>query len=67
MKNFKQRLGHVTDVQGLHICGYREDVVLYQDNRNGIGKQRKARLYTNGKGIYFSFDNQRVYVERVGC
>lgn len=65
MTNFKNKLGYVTDVQGVHICGYMGNIVLYQDNRNGIGRQRKAKLNTSSKGIYFSLNGKRIYVERV--
>jgi hypothetical protein len=63
--NFRNRLGYVTDVQGLHICGYLGQVVLYQDNRNGVGKQRGTKLHKSSKGTYFNFEGKRVYVERV--
>lgn len=65
MTNFKNKLGYVTEVSGLHICGYMGGVVLYQDNREGTGKQRGAKLHTSSKGTYFNFDGKRVYVERV--
>jgi hypothetical protein len=63
--NFKNRLGYVTDVQGLHICGYIGQVVFYQDNSNGTGKKRGTKLHTNSKGTYFNFKGKRVFVDRV--
>ena len=66
IKNFKNHLGYVTDVQGLHICGYIGQVVLYQDNRKRdegiVGKQRGQKLKTNSKGVYMNFDGKRVYL-----
>lgn len=62
--NFRNQLGYVTGVQGLHICGYTKDSVLFQDNRYTTGNQRKAKLYTNKSGTYFMFCGKRVYLER---
>lgn len=64
MSNFKNHLGYVTEVSGLHICGYIGQVVLYQDNREGTGTQRGTKLYTTSKGTYFNFDGKRVYVDK---
>ena len=63
--SFRNRLGYVTDVYGIHICGYVGQNVLYQDNRDSTGEQRKAMLYGSSKGTYLNFDGKRVYVERV--
>jgi hypothetical protein len=63
MNNFKNNVGYVTDTDGIHVCGFIGAVVLFQDNRNGIGKQRGAKLHTNDKGAYFNLDGKRVYLK----
>lgn len=62
MTNFKNFVGYVTETRGIHICGFLGQVVLFQDNRNGIGKQRGSKLYTTDKGAYFNVDGKRVYL-----
>jgi hypothetical protein len=62
MTNFKNYVGYVTDTDGIHVCGFMGAVVLYQDNSNGIDKQRGSKLYTTDKGSYFNCKGKRVYL-----
>jgi hypothetical protein len=63
MTNFKNYVGYVTDTDGIHICGFFQGIVLFQDNRNGIGKQRGSKLHTTDKGSYFNCNGKRVYLK----
>jgi len=62
MKNFRKQLGYVLENKNICVNGYTENKILFQNNDGKIDKQRKATLYTNKKGIYFTYESKRYYV-----
>jgi hypothetical protein len=62
--NYRQKLGYVLEVDGLHVCGYDGDKIIIQNNKDSIGAVRKYRLTINSKGTFFTYQGKRVYVDK---
>lgn len=60
--NIKQ-LGHITTMQGIHVCGYKGNKIIIQTEIGENTPLKTLKLYTNSKGQYFNYEGKRVYLK----
>lgn len=58
-----KQLGYVTNKQGIHVCGYKDDKIIIQTEIGIDTPLKTLKLYTNKKGQYFNLEGKRVYLK----
>lgn len=55
----KSLLGYtIKSNSDIHICGYKDNRVIYQVN----GKTHKSSINANNKGCYFNLKGKKIYL-----